>query len=205
MTNSTLITEEYRALNRELHESNQSYGTSGHRWAPLVRHLVQRRQLVDVLDYGCGKQTMARALPGIKVHGYDPAFEELSAPPAPADLVVCGDVLEHVEPQQLDAVLDDLARCTRRLAFLVVATRPARKTLPDGRNAHLSQMSASRWMEKVLQRFDVLYMSDHFAEFDDAGLVGKVSRWALRDVRMAAPQRGEVVFLVAARAASANG
>jgi hypothetical protein len=205
MNDSTLITDEYRALNRQLHESNQSYGTSGHRWAPLVRHLVQRHRLADVLDYGCGKQTLARALPGIKVHGYDPAFAELSATPAPADLVVCGDVLEHVEPQQLEAVFDDLARCTRRLAFLVVATRPARKTLPDGRNAHLSQMSASRWLEKVLPRFDVLYMSDHFAEFDDDGLVSKVSRWALRDVRMAAPQHGEVVFLVAARADSGHG
>jgi hypothetical protein len=157
-----------------------------------------------VLDYGCGKQTLARALPGIAVRGYDPAFTELSATPTPADLVVCGDVLEHVEPAHLDAVLDDLMRCTKRMALLVVATRPARKTLPDGRNAHLSRMPANRWMELILARFDVKFMADHLPEFDERGWRSRLANWAVRDVRMAAPEHGEVVFLVAAKGTSAT-
>lgn len=201
MPDSSLISDEYRALNQSLHDSNAGYGANGHRWARLVRHLVAQHGLRDVLDYGCGKQTLKGALPDITVRGYDPAFAELAATPEPADLVVCGDVLEHVEPGHVDAVLDDLARCTKRLGFLVIATRPARKTLPDGRNAHLSQMPASRWLEKIVTRFDVVYMCDHQPEFDGDSLKSRVARWAIDDVRMAAPQKGEVVFLVAARLA----
>lgn len=196
MPESSVISDEYRALNHALHCSDATYGTSGHQWAPLVRQLVARHGLADVLDYGCGKQTLARALPDLQVRGYDPAFDDLSAPPAPADLVVCGDVLEHVEPQHVAAVFDDLARCTRRFAFLVVATRPARKQLADGRNAHLCQLPASCWLAYILPRFDLKFMSDHLPEFEDRGWKQYLARWALHDVRMATPQRGEVVFLL---------
>ncbi len=202
MRDACVISETYREMNRELHHSSTAYGTSGRRWAPLVRHLVKRYRLAEVLDYGCGKQTLARALPELKVSGYDPAFEELSAPPMPADLVVCSDVLEHVEPPYLDAVFDDLARCTRRLAFLVVATRPAQKQLADGRNAHLSQLPANRWLSYMLPRFELKYMSAHWPEFEDSGLKQRRARWTLSDVRMAAPRRGEVVFLLSTKTGS---
>lgn len=205
MAAGSLISENYRELNRQLHGSSASYGTSGHRWAGLVRHLVERYRLADVLDYGCGKQTLARALPGIAVHGYDPAFEALSAPPAPADLVVCGDVLEHVEPEHLDAVLVDLARCVRRLGLFVVATRPARKVLADGRNAHLVQLSASGWLERLVPRFDLVWMADHLDEFDDRGWRERVQRLAGRGIRTATPGKGEVVFLVRPRSARRTG
>lgn len=201
MPDSLLISDAYRDLNRSLHDGDASYGISGRQWAPLVRHLVERHGLTDVLDYGCGKQTLARALPGIEVRGYDPAFEELSAPPTPADLVVCGDVLEHVEPAHLDAVLDDLVRCTRRYAFLVIATRPARKRLEDGRNAHLSLMPAGGWVQRIVPRFDLVYMADHLPEYEDRGWVQRIARWAVRDLRMAVPGRGELVLLATARAA----
>jgi hypothetical protein len=39
-------------------------------------------------------------------------------------------------------------------------------------------------------------MADHLPEFDDRGLKQQLARWALSDVRMAAPQAGEVVFLL---------
>jgi hypothetical protein len=199
MSDPPLISDEYRALNKALHDGNANYGATGYRWARLVRHLVDQYRLADVLDYGCGKQSLARALIGISVRGYDPSIVELSATPMPADLVVCSDVLEHVEPAHVDAVLDDVVRCTRRIAFLVIATRPARKILADGRNAHLSQMPASRWLEKLLPRFDLLYMSDHLKEFEELGFKRRVVQWALDDVRMAVPHKGEVVFLVKAR------
>jgi hypothetical protein len=199
MTTDSLISEPYRELNRQLHGSSEAYGASGHRWARLVRQLVDRYRLADVLDYGCGKQTLARALPGLVVRGYDPAFEALSAPPEPAELVVCGDVLEHVEPEHLDAVLDDLARCVRRLGLFVVATRPARKVLADGRNAHLVLLSASEWLERLLPRFDLAYMADHLDGFDDAGWRQRLAQWGGRGIRTVAPQEGEVVFLVRPR------
>lgn len=160
-----LITEQYRSLNRELHKTNENYGTSGQKWAELVSQLAKKMKALNILDYGCGRRTLARALPDLQITNYDPALVGLDAPPEPADLVVCTDVLEHIEPECLDDVLDDLKRCTGRKAFLVVATRPAKKFLADGRNAHLIQASARWWIEQLLIRWDMEAFQDFGGEF----------------------------------------
>ncbi len=172
-----LITEEYRRLNAELHERRPDYGVSGHKWARAVHSLAAQYGARDILDYGCGKETLARAMEtsdygakcsartGKRIVGYDPAIPGLDAPPEPADLVVCGDVLEHVEPECLDAVLDDLARLTKKVAFLVVATRLAKKTLADGRNAHLIVRPPQWWMPKIMARFHVKQYEWNGGEF----------------------------------------
>ena len=71
-------------------------------------------------------------------------------------MVACIDVLEHVEPQCLESVLDDLKRLTKRVGLFTVHTEPAKKTLPDGRNAHLIQQPPSWWLPKFLSRFDLV-------------------------------------------------
>src|SRR5688500_13808076 len=88
----------------------------------------------EVLDYGCGKQFLKEAIEqyGYKVTGYDPAIDGLEATPEPHDIVYCGDVLEHIEPELLDGVLEDLRRVTKLAAILVVNSDPAGKKLPDG-------------------------------------------------------------------------
>lgn len=151
-----LISSDYAALNRDLHASRPDYGTSGVRWAETVSALAEELRAASILDYGCGKQTLAAALPGLKLVGYDPALPGLDSPPEPADLVVCTDVLEHVEPDCIDDVLDDLCRVTSKLALVTVATRPAVKTLSDGRNAHLTVKPFSWWREGFLTRFDLV-------------------------------------------------
>ena len=65
------------------------------------------------------------------------------------DMVVCTDVLEHVEPAKLDAVLDHIWRLTGRVAYFVIDTRPANAILPDGRNAHLSLHDHWWWIDKL--------------------------------------------------------
>jgi FkbM family methyltransferase len=122
----------------------------------VVAALADRVEAIQILDYGCGKQTLAAALPDRQVRGYDPAIPALSAPAAPADLVVCTDVLEHVEPSCIEDVLDDLCRVTGKAALITVATRPAVKTLADGRNAHLTVKPFTWWKEHFLARFDLL-------------------------------------------------
>lgn len=159
-----LITEEYRKLNEQLHSTNDGYGRSGHKWASLVKRLLKDTQLHTVLDYGCGKRTLQEAL-GFDIANYDPALPEFAAAPEPADVVVCSDVLEHIEPDCLDEVLDDLYRVTRHLAVLVVATRPAKKTLADGRNAHLIQQPIGWWIGKLASRWEVMNVSNMGGEF----------------------------------------
>lgn len=147
---TSLISEEYIRLNAELHRARPDYGAHGGKWAEHVKNLVHHYKAGSVLDYGCGKQALAEQLRLPFVRSYDPALPGLDLPPDPADLVVCTDVLEHVEPDSLSAVLTDLAGLTRKAGFLVVATRPAAKTLPDGRNAHLIQRPAEWWLVNAI-------------------------------------------------------
>jgi len=149
-----LISESYRALNRQLHESTDAYGTSGSRWVDLVRTLSERVNASSILDYGCGKGRLRESL-GEIVHEYDPAIPGKSDPPELADVVVCTDVLEHVEPECIEAVIDDLGRLTRRVALLTVNTAPANKILSDGRNAHLIVQPSRWWLPRIMERFEL--------------------------------------------------
>jgi hypothetical protein len=157
------ISPEYLEQNRRLHETGH-YGISGTRWAKTVANVCAVAGSRDVLDYGCGQCTLEKDL-GWPIRNYDPCIPGLDAPPEPADVVVCTDVLEHVEEDCLDEVLDDLQRVTRRIGFLVIATRPADKILPDGRNAHLIQQAAPWWLPKLERRFAVSQVKPMNGEF----------------------------------------
>lgn len=160
-----LITPEYMALQKQLHASSEgTYGISGARYADIVRQISKWGRLA-VLDYGCGKQTLATALgPAYRVTNYDPCIEGLDTPPEPHPVVVCTDVLEHIEPELVENVITDLRRLTQRVALLVINTGPAKKVLADGRNAHISMHPEDWWIERVKAAgFEV---TDHY---DDSG------------------------------------
>ena len=146
-----LISESYREQNKKLHEGGE-YGISGHKHVTQIKYLSENLMTVDILDYGCGQRSLEQAL-GFKIHNYDPAIEGLDTPPNPADIVACTDVLEHIEPDYLDAVLDDLKRVTKRGIYFIIDLIPAKKKLPDGRNAHLILESGNWWIAKLLSRF----------------------------------------------------
>lgn len=200
--NTSLISDSYRELNKKLHDSNASYGSNGHRWAKTIRYLVQENNLQEILDYGCGKQTLKKSLTDSQVYGYDPAFPELAQLANPADLVFCGDVLEHIEPDYLEAVLDDLQRVTKKLGFFVISTRPAKKTLADGRNAHISLLPVSEWAILLAKRFNLVAVIDYLPEFDKQSLTDiildklKLNTTGFNSIK---PQKGEVIFLVSTK------
>ena len=139
------------------------YGTSGHKHAGkiavLAGQLVKKFGDTTVLDYGCGKRTLEAVLPpitGMTLYSYDPAIKGVDALPEPADIVVCTDVLEHIEPDCLENVLDHLKSLTKKLAYLCIATRPAEKVFSDGRNLHLIVQPVTFWYSKVRKRFDIV-------------------------------------------------
>lgn len=150
-----LISDEYRRQNAMLHEESSFYGVSGVKSFWVVKELAERYG--DVLDYGCGKGYLGDKLrqAGIKVSEYDPAVKELSEEPVPADLVVCTDVMEHVEPECVDAVLDHIKSLARKAAFFVIAFEESKKFLPDGRNCHICLRSDEWWEEKLGARFHI--------------------------------------------------
>lgn len=149
-----LITPEYAELNRKLHVENMAYGVGGERHAQTVLKLCESLQTKNALDYGSGKGRLARALP-FQIAEYDPAVPGKETQPKPADLVCALDVLEHIEPACIDAVMDDIRRCTRKLLFAVIHTGPSTKFLADGRNAHILQRDCAWWLEKVGQYLHV--------------------------------------------------
>lgn len=152
-----IISEQYKAQLVGLHETVADWGTGGRKFAPIVEKIIKDTRPKNILDYGCGKQTLARELAKYRIIGYDPGLPGLDDLPEPADLVVCTDVLEHIEPDCLDDVLDDLQRVTRDNLFVVVFTDLATQLLPDGRNAHLIVEPNKWWTEKLWERFDLFH------------------------------------------------
>jgi hypothetical protein len=143
-----LHSEAYRQQLQQKH-ATMKWGKSGNSHAPEVTALARELGARSVLDYGCGRGTLKPALPDLKVFEYDPGIPGKDHLPKPADLVVCTDVLEHIEPELLDGVLRHLYLLAGRGAYLVIATRLARELLPDGRNAHLIVQEPPWWLAKL--------------------------------------------------------
>lgn len=161
----SLITPEYAALNRQLHDKDPLFGaTTGTgsadtETAPIldvIRHYAPRR----LLDYGSGKGVLTRWIrercPGLPVVEYDPAFETKNILPEQADLIIAWDVMEHIEPECLDNVLEAMHSLRPKAVMAWIACKPARRVLPDGRNAHLIVQPPAWWAKRFQERFTLV-------------------------------------------------
>lgn len=149
-----MISDEYRALNAAMHQSDDSYGRMGSRYAEHIRAAAGRVGATSILDYGCGKHTLRQAMPEWSdFREYDPALPGFNTRPVPADFVTCTDVMEHIEPEHLDAVLDDIQYLAIRGVFFVITMVPAAKPLPDGTNPHKICEQEYWWLPKLMQRW----------------------------------------------------
>lgn len=153
-----LYTPEYKTMQEQYHVQVPHYGTSGHKWSDHIITLSKKMNTRSILDYGAGKCTLQKAIP-FAITNYDPFIPELSARPLPHDIVVCTDVLEHIEPSCIDDVLADLYVLTKQLIFLEASTVPASKFLQDGRNAHLIQENGNWWLDKIMSYFEIQSMT----------------------------------------------
>lgn len=134
-----LITPAYVEEQQKLH-LDPKYGSGSHRHAYLVAGIARVEHCATILDYGCGKGTLGNVLrdSGIDISEYDPGIPAKANRPAPADLVTCLDVMEHIEPPCFDAVMDDLAALSRKRLFVDISTKFTKsRWLSDGRNSHL--------------------------------------------------------------------
>jgi hypothetical protein len=149
---SDLISDSYRRLNRKMHEQIPGYGMSGAKNAENVLDICRGLGLKTVLDYGCGKRALESAIGGqVEILNYDPAIPGLETA-QPAGLVVCADVMEHVEPDKVDAVLDHIFTLALSAAYFVISTTQGTRLLPDGTPAHRSVHEAA-WWRKKLERY----------------------------------------------------
>ena len=178
---SAMISDEYRHMQEQLHQ-DPDYGVASLKYAPMVARVIKTVGAQELLDYGAGKGRLGVALKEhlnqeLNIRHYDPAIPAWSAPPAPCNFVACIDVLEHIEPDLLEAVLDDLQRVTARVGIFSVHTGAARRILPDGRNAHLIQKPAAWWMPQIFDRFELMSFDRMPAGF-----------WVVVERRQGAPQ-----------------
>lgn len=160
----TTISPEYLKQQKQLHQ-NTNYGVVSIEYAPLVIQLADAIGAKSISDYGAGKCNLQKKMKELGRHNfqyypYDPAFPEYGDP-READLVCCIDVLEHVESSYLKAVLEDLRRVIVKIGLFTIHTGPAEKHLSDGRNAHLTQETASWWLPWLCEYFEIAKLESH--------------------------------------------
>jgi 2-polyprenyl-3-methyl-5-hydroxy-6-metoxy-1,4-benzoquinol methylase len=178
-----LISEEYRSALRLLHQGPRGFGNSGRKHAGEIVAVAAVLGIRSILDYGAGGGTLRQAMLSSLIYPmirdfreYDPAIEGIEEPPLPADLVTCTDVLEHVEPEKLDAVLAHLRALTLKAAYLVISTQRSHKNLRDGRNAHLIVESPDWWLDKI--RAAGFWLNSRFIRSNEDG-IAEVTFWVV--------------------------
>ena len=160
-----VISTAQRQLNAALHEADNKFGNrnDGSGLARTLPSALNRMHelgiCTSVLDYGTGKGALVRRLRDelpstVRVDGYDPAIPEFSSKPGtPTDILLCLDVLEHIEMSSIGAVLNDIHTLTNQFCYLVIDLQPAVKKLADGRNAHILLAPPEWWISRVAQLF----------------------------------------------------
>lgn len=153
----SLISSAYREEQARLHATGD-YGKAGAAFGDVVSDMLRASGARTLLDYGCGSRQSLRGVlqAAVDYRGYDPAVPAYAEDPEPADCVACIDVLEHIEPESLDAVLDHIRSKTLKRALFSVHLGPAQKVLSDGRNAHLIQKPPAWWLPKIMDRWELL-------------------------------------------------
>lgn len=160
------ISTEYREILKEIH-AKEEWGYASQNELPRILEIIKKYQIKNVLDYGAGKQFLAKNLPinfpNLTVESFEPGIDNLNVIPKPAELVCCIDVLEHIEPEFIDQVLDELKRVTQRIGYFTVATKPAKRILPNGKNAHLIVQPIEWWYDRIAENF--LIAHHHYQSF----------------------------------------
>ena len=97
---------------------------------------------------------MANEFSHLKWRGYDPGIPERAVKPdGKFDLVVCTDVMEHVEREHVEAVLQEMVDYTKQVLFLEIACSPANDRFQSGprigQDVHITIRTPEWWDEKV--------------------------------------------------------
>ena len=135
-----------------------------------IKRLIEATGARTVLDYGAGKGMQYRpqkimvggqhVADGVaeywdvdEVRCYDPGYPaHRELPREKFDGVISTDVLEHCPEEDLAWILDEILGFAQRFVFLNVACFPARKSLPNGENAHITVRPPHWWHETLVPR-----------------------------------------------------
>ena len=153
MEKNDLISNEYKKINKKIY-SHVGQGQGGAKHAEIVKQLSKKLDAKTILDYGCGQGQFKNALDafkeGFQVSEYDPAIKGKDHLPGKADLIVCADVLEHIEPDKIDNVLAHIFELMQKGGYFIIALCETKIFLPDGRNAHILLKPVDWWLQKMM-------------------------------------------------------
>lgn len=171
----TIVDKSYQEQLEYLHQSGKF--NNGAKAYELVKDFINEYRPNNLLDFGCGQGGLIAKIsqlhPGIQVYGYDPGNERFKILPKKRfDVVVSTDALEHVEPHYIGSTLRELDKRIGRSAFLRIACYPAKKSLPDGRNAHLIVQPPDWWRQQLLANMQVNIIKETIS------IVDKTSKWS---------------------------
>ena len=145
------LTDQYRQIHSE-----RVYGASSAKKAPYILPYVQMLEARSAIDYGCGQSVLADVIAercGVRVTRYDPAIPAYDKLPSGRfDLLINIDVLEHLPEDAIDDTLATMSSLSEK-AIIVIDTRLAKTTLPDGRNAHLTVRPPEWWRERLARHY----------------------------------------------------
>lgn len=168
----TLIDKEYQQQLQKLHEDGRF--NNGRKSYRIVKEFIKEYNPSSILDFGCGQGGLIRVVnelhPGTVTAGYDPGVPEFSIiPDQTFDVVVSTDALEHIEPSMLAETLKLIGNKFKRYGFFRIACYPAKKKLPDGRNAHLIVELPEWWREQILAHMNAVIVKEQVSVFDKSG------------------------------------
>ena len=145
----------------KFHATNQEHwiGEALAEYKHQIFNLIKENNIKTILDYGCGKAKFHsilfnnRKVPGspmgINMTPYDPAVAQFSnKPTGQYDLVLCIDVMEHVQEDKIDEVLKDIFTYSNKV-FLTITCYPATQILTNNKNAHYTVKEPGWWKEKL--------------------------------------------------------
>jgi len=138
----------------------------------LLPQVVRIKNLIDLttaetlLDYGSGKgvqyerhyiDTEEKHFDSVldywdieEMTCYDPGFSPFSGLPTQNfDGVISTDVLEHCPVDDLPWIIDEIFCYAEKFVFANIASYPAKKSLPNGENAHCTQQGKEWWEDLI--------------------------------------------------------
>jgi hypothetical protein len=139
-----------------LHTQGKFPGRYPKKYSKKIHVLIEDTGSKYLLDYGCGK---GHSYTRKQVHMqwgvprptlYDPYYLPFSRrPKGKFDGVICTDVMEHIPEKDVDDVLADIFGYANKFVFLSIDTKPAKKELPNGKNAHCTVKPEQWWLDII--------------------------------------------------------
>lgn len=168
--------EKYRRMWTEV----PAYRTNspGQRLVPLFLEKAEWTKGDMLLDAGCGPGRAGLELkhagldvfwlditessldPAVRGHGIfiEACLWNVEIPMG-FDWVYCCDVLEHIPPEYVDEVLNNLAAMGRKGAFLQIAMWQENFGRQIGAELHLTVEQEDFWLEKITKRWPIKYQA----------------------------------------------